>query len=200
MQYFVYGQKEIKHLKSRDEKLGAAIDKIGTIKRSINKDPFSALISHVISQQISGKAARTVQNRLQELLGSVTPQSIAQADLPEIQACGMSNRKALYIKGIADAALAGSVDFHSLHTLADGEIIKKLSSLYGVGVWTAEMILIFSLGRPDVVSYRDLAIRRGMMKLYELEDITRQDFEVYAKHYSPYGSTASLYLWRLSVM
>jgi 3-methyladenine DNA glycosylase/8-oxoguanine DNA glycosylase len=110
----------------------------------------------------------------------------------------MSLRKAEYIKGIAEAALSGKVDFGRLHTLSDEEIIKKLSSLRGVGVWTAEMLLIFSLCRSDVVSYKDLAICRGIMNLYGLKELPKERFERYRKRYSPYGSVASLYLWALS--
>lgn len=200
MQIFQYGQKEIEYLKKKDKKLGAAIDKIGMIKREIKPDPFIALASSIVSQQISSKAAHTVWNRLTKLLGDITPGSIAQVDLSELQGCGMSQRKAGYIKGIADAAISGEVDFKSLDTLTNDEIIKKLSSLHGVGVWTAEMLLIFSLCRPDVVSYKDLAICRGMMNLYGLKELSKEKFERYRKRYSPYGSVASLYLWELSVI
>jgi len=197
---FEYGQKEIDYLKRKDKKLGIAIDRIGMIKREITPDPFTALVSSVVSQQISNKAATTVWNRLCALLGSITPESITQADLAEIQGCGMSKRKASYIKGIADAAVIGIVDFNRLHTLTDEEIIKKLSSLHGVGIWTAEMLLIFSLSRPNVLSYKDLAICRGMMNLYGIKELPKEKFERYRKRYTPYGTVASLYLWALSVM
>ncbi|KUO51936.1 MAG: DNA-3-methyladenine glycosidase [Desulfitibacter sp. BRH_c19] len=200
MPIFKYEQREIEYLKSRDRKLGAAIDKIGMLKREITPEPFTALVSSVISQQISNKAAETVQNRFSSLLGSITPESIAKVSLAEIQGCGMTVRKAGYIKGIANAAISGEVDFEELNTLTDEEIIKKLSALNGVGIWTAEMLLIFSLCRPDVVSYGDLAIRRGMMNLYGLKDLTKEKFNRYRKRYSPYGSIASLYLWELSVI
>lgn len=199
MQIFKYGQAETEYLKSRDRKLGAAIEKIGMIDRKITPEPFTALVSCVVSQQISCKAAETVWARLSDLLGYMTPERIAAVDLEEIQGCGMSVRKAGYIKGIAQAALSGEVNFNTLHTLSDGEIIKKLSSLNGIGVWTAEMLLIFSLCRPDVVSYGDLAIRRGMMNLYGLKELPREKFERYRKRYSPYGSVASLYLWALAM-
>lgn len=198
MQIFNYGQCELNYLKSRDEKLGAAIDKIGMIKREIVPDPFSALVSSIVAQQISGKAAETVWNRLSSLLGNITPENIEKASLPEIQGCGMSARKAGYIKGIANAAISGEVDFNELQTLTDEEVIKKLSALKGVGVWTAEMLLIFSLCRPDVVSFGDFAIRRGMMNLYGLNELSKDEFYKYRERYSPYGSIASLYLWELS--
>ena len=199
MSFLEYGHQEIEYLKRRDKKLGAAIDKIGIIQREITPDPFTALVSSVVSQQISKKAAETVWNRMFALLGTITPESITQADLFAIKGCGMSERKAGYIKGIAHAAIS-EVKFNQLHTLTDDEIIKKLASLHGVGVWTAEMLLIFSLSRPDVVSYKDLAICRGMMNLYGLKELPKEKFERYRKRYSPYGSVASLYLWELSVM
>lgn len=199
MHVFEYGQKEIDYLKNKDKKLGSAIDRIGMIKREVTPDPFTALVSSIVSQQISSKAADTVWNRLEMLLGTITPESIAQEEVLGIQACGMSTRKAEYIKEAAEAALSGQVDFTALHKLSDEDIIIKLSSLHGVGVWTAEMLLIFSLCRPDVVSFKDLAICRGMMNLYGLKELPREKFERYRKRYSPYGSVASLYLWALSV-
>lgn len=204
---FVYGQNEIDYLKRRDKKLGAAIDRIGLIQREITPDPLTALISSIVSQQISKKAAETVWNRLSILLDvqtmasqNMTLERIAQVSLSEIKACGMSERKAGYIKGIAEAALSGVVDFQKLHTLTDQEIITQLSSLHGVGVWTAEMLLIFSLNRLDVLSFKDLAICRGMMNLYGLKELPKERFERYRKRYTPYGSVASLYLWALSVI
>ncbi|WP_019850811.1 DNA-3-methyladenine glycosylase [Desulfitobacterium sp. PCE1] len=195
---FPYGSKEIEYLKTRDEVLGQAIERMGMIEREVTPNLFKALISSVVSQQISKKAAETVWNRLQTLLGNISAEEIVLADLKAIQGCGMSTRKAGYIKGIAAAAQRGEVDFHKLHTLSDEEIIHSLSALPGVGVWTAEMLLIFSLCRPDVVSYRDLAIRRGMMNCYGLEELSKGTFEHYRKKYSPYGSVASLYLWAMS--
>lgn len=197
--FFEYGQKEINYLKRKDKKLGAAIDQIGLIRREVIPDPFTALISSVVSQQISSKAADTVWSRLVNLLGEITPERIVNAELFAVKQCGMSVRKAEYILGIAEAAVTGIVDFKTLSILSDEEIIKKLSSLRGVGVWTAEMLLIFSLQRPDVVSYKDLAICRGMMNLYGLKELPKEKFERYRKRYSPYGSVASLYLWALSV-
>jgi len=201
MDFFQYGQVEFDYLKKQDKALGAAMDKIGFIERGVTPNVFKALVQSVLSQQISTKAAQTVGSRMEKLLHhDITPQGIANAGLDAIKGCGMSTRKATYIVGIAEAALTGTIDFTTLHTLSDAEIIKKLIGLNGVGVWTAEMLLIFSLGRPDVVSYGDLAIRRGMMNLYGLQELPKEIFEKYRKNYSPYGSVASLYLWALSVM
>lgn len=198
MAYFKYGQKEIEHLKKKDKKLAAAIDEIGMIKRTITPDPFEALVSSIVSQQISSKAADTVWTRLYQLIENISPENILNVEENAIQKCGMTKRKASYIKGIAEAAISGEINFKTLHTLSDEEIIKKLSTLHGVGVWTVEMLLIFSFNRPDIVSYKDLAICRGMMNLYGLKTLSKKQFDRYKKRYSPYGSVASLYLWRLS--
>ncbi|MCL4517642.1 MAG: DNA-3-methyladenine glycosylase 2 family protein [Thaumarchaeota archaeon] len=198
METFRYGAPEMEYLKTRDKNLGTAIKRIGRIEREVIPDLFSALVNCVVSQQVSAKAAGTVWSRMQECFGEMTPQSISAATLEDIQRCGMSMRKATYIRGIGNWASEGAKNLEELWQLPDDEVIRRLSSLDGVGVWTAEMILIFTMGRPDVVSWGDLAIRRGMMNLYGLEELTRVEFNEYRKRYSPYGSVASLYLWELS--
>jgi DNA-3-methyladenine glycosylase II len=107
-------------------------------------------------------------------------------------------RKSAYISGIAEAVITGKLNLSELYSLSDSEIIERLVLLNGIGKWTAEMLLIFSMERPDVVSWGDLAIQRGMMKLYGLKALTKLQFDKYVKRYSPYGSVASLYLWELS--
>lgn len=198
MNYFKYGEDEINHLKERDKKLGVEIDKIGMIKREVNPHLFSSLISSVISQQISTKAAVTVTDRLMVLVGEFTPENIEKTELKSIQKCGMTLRKAGYIKGIAKAAINKEIDFENLHKLSDERVTKELTKLRGIGEWTAEMILIHSLQRPNILSYKDLGIRRGIMRLYGLEELSKKEFEVYRKLYSPYCTVASLYLWEIS--
>jgi|LFRM01.1.fsa_nt_gb 3-methyladenine DNA glycosylase/8-oxoguanine DNA glycosylase len=198
MNYFKYSKKETEHLKKRDPILGAEIDKIGMIKREVEPDIFTSLISSIISQQISTKAAITVKERLVQLIGSITPENIERVELESIQQCGMSLRKAGYIKGIAKSAVTKTIDFGNLHKLSDEEIIEELVKLKGVGVWTAEMMLIHSLQRPNIVSFKDLGIRRGIMKLYNIEDLSEIEFQKYRETYSPYCTVASLYLWEIS--
>jgi 3-methyladenine DNA glycosylase/8-oxoguanine DNA glycosylase len=199
MHLFQYGPAEIDHLKRRDKKLGRAIDHIGMIERQVMPDLFQALAHSVVAQQISRKAADTVWGRLCERLLNVTPRKVANTDVSDIQKCGLSMRKARYIKGIGEAAIRGDLDLLELREMPDEGVIEKLSSLPGIGVWTAEMLLIFSLCRPDVVSWGDLAIRRGMMNLYGLNQLSKSQFDRFRKRYSPCGSVASLYLWALSV-
>ena len=198
MKYFEYGEAEINHLRKKDKKLGAAIDRIGIIKREVSSDIFPALIESIVGQQISNKAAATVCRKLREMSNMEAVQLHALS-VEKIQACGMSMRKAGYIKSAAEAAVNKTINFDELTSQPDEEVIANLTTLPGVGLWTAEMLLIFSLQRPNIVSFGDLAIRRGMMNLYGHKELSREQFMRYAKRYSPYGSVASLYLWELSV-
>jgi len=195
--YFEYGETELAHLRKNDKKLGAAIDRMGMIRRKINPDPFASLVESIVGQQISNKAAATVCGKLNDLC-KMDAYRLHALPLEEIQLCGMSMRKAEYIKNVAEATVNKTIDFDSFPNKSDEAIIQELSSIKGVGVWTAEMILIFSLMRPNVVSYGDLAIRRGMMSLYGLKELPKEKFTRYAKRYAPYGSIASLYLWEMS--
>jgi len=195
---FVYGTAEIEYLKSRDEHLGKAIDRIGPIARSVIPDLFTALVSSIVHQQISNKAAATVWGRMVERFSQILPDTMDAAPIEEIQQCGMSMRKAGYIKNIAAAVNSGNLNLAELQHHSDNQVIEQLSSQPGIGVWTAEMLMIFSMQRPDIVSWHDLAIRRGMSMLYGLDGLTRNQFDTYRGLYSPYGSVASLYLWQIS--
>lgn len=196
--HFVYGAAELEYLRAKDKKLGAAIEKIGLIKRQVNPHLFSALINSIVGQQISTKAQVTIWGRLQERFSPFTPETLANSDPDQIQTCGLSMRKAVYIKEASQAILTGEIDLESLKEKQDQQVIEELVKLRGVGVWTAEMLLTFSLQRPDIVSYGDLAIRRGMRMLYRHLEITPSLFEKYRRRYSPYGTTASLYLWAIA--
>lgn len=199
MRIYKYGQAEIEYLKQQDQLLGAAIERMGMVEREVFSDVFAALIHCVIAQQISAKAVATIWGRMQQRFDEITPQRITAASAAEIQQCGLSLRKAEYIKNLGQDVADGALKLAELYQLADAEVIKRLSALRGIGVWTAEMILLHALERPDVVSWGDIAIRRGMMNLYGLEALTQQQFAEYRKRYAPYGSVASIYLWKLSM-
>ena len=198
MPVFNYGQTELNHLKRKDKKLARIIEQIGPIERAVNPDLFSALIHSIVAQQIATKAATTVWNRLLERCGAITPQCLYAMNAAEIQQCGLSMRKARYIHGASRAVVLQELSLDEFPALPDAEIIARLAALEGIGVWTAEMLLIFSLQRPNIVSWGDLAIRRGMMALYGLKRLEKSQFDNYCKRYSPYGSVASLYLWALA--
>ena len=195
---FIYGEKEIDYLKKVDSTLGAFIDEIGPIERPVISDLFTALIRSIVGQQISSKAMVTVWGRFKDRFPQTTPQAVKSATLEEIQQCGMSMRKANYIKEAAAKIVSGELDIEALYTLSDDEVIEKLSALHGVGVWTAEMIMIFCMQRPDIMSYGDLAILRGLRMLYRQSKIDKKLFAKYKRRYSPYASVASIYLWEIS--
>ena len=198
IEFFEYGNEEIEYLKKKDARLGEAIDAIGMIERAVNPDIFSSLINTIVGQQISTKAQKTVWRRMNEGLGAITPATIDNILLEDLQKFGLSFRKAEYMKYAANMIVSGELDIDALYDMTDTEVVAELTKLHGVGVWTAEMLMLFSMQRPDVVSYGDLGIIRGMKMLYGHEKITKPIFNEYKKRYSPHGSVASLYLWAVS--
>ena len=193
--YFQYGSEQVDYLKSRDRALGAVIDQVGHVYREVDPDLFSSVVHHIIGQQISTKAQATIWGRMGEALGQVCPDTVDRAPVEQLQALGMTFRKAGYIKDFAQKVRTGAFDLERVARLPDGEAVAALSSLKGVGTWTAEMILLFCLQRPDVLSFDDLAIQRGLRMVYHHRQIDRARFQRYRRRYSPWGSVASLYLW-----
>ena len=196
--YFQYTTKETDYLSQKDKRLGEAIQKVGPIQREVDTDLFSSVVHHIIVQQISTKAQATIWQRMQEALGSVDAEHILAAGVPQLQKLGMTFRKAEYITDFAQKVQNGKFDLEEIWQKPDEEIIRELSSLKGIGVWTAEMILLFCMQRPDVFSYDDLAIQRGLRMLYHHRKIDRKLFAKYRRRFSPYCSVASLYLWAIA--
>lgn len=181
MVYFEYGETELSYLRQKDRRLGEVIDRIGYIDRAVDTDLFSAIVHHIIGQQISTKAQATIWQRMRDALGEVNAESILAAGVPELQALGMTFRKAEYITDLAQKARDGAFDLDGIWQKTDGEVI-----------------LLFCMQRPDVFSYDDLAIQRGLRMLYHHRSIDRKRFEMYRRRFSPYGSVASLYLWAVA--
>ncbi len=196
--YFHYGAQEIEHLKKADKKLASAIEQIGLIKRPVMSDLFTSLVHSIVSQQISGKARDTIWQRIETGLEAITPAIIHRLPIEELQQFGISFRKADYIKSAAEKVYSGELDLEALYHLPDEEVIQKLTELKGIGVWTAEMLLLFTMQRPNILSFGDLAIQRGLRMLYGHREIDRTRFARYHKRYSPYASVASFYLWEIS--
>lgn len=163
--YFLYGKTEVEYLKGKDKILGAVIDEIGHVDRETDTDLFSSVVHHIIGQQISTKAQATIWQRMKNSFGDVNAAAIAEADISELQSFGMTFRKAEYIQDFAKKVQGKEFDLQRIAFMPDAEAIKELASLKGIGVWTAEMILLFCLQRPDIFSFDDLAIQRGLRKL-----------------------------------
>ena len=191
------GEAERAWLGRRDRRLGEAIARIGPLRRPAIPNLFAALTHAIVGQQISSKAHAAIWGRVRAL-GPVTPERLAATPEETLRGVGLSSRKVGYIKRAAERIVDGRFDIEGLAALPDAEVVARLTTLDGIGTWSAEMLLLFSLRRPDVLSYGDFGIRRGICLLYRHRDLPRERFERYRRRYSPYGSTASLYLWAIA--
>lgn len=196
--YFQYGTKELDHLRAKDQDLAQVIDQVGPIQRAVIPDLFMALVHAIIGQQISTKAHQTVWERAQTMFVPLTPTHLATLAVAHIQSCGISMRKAGYIRAMAQKIALGELDLKHLQTLDDEAVCARLCTLHGVGVWTAEMLMTFSMQRMNILSWGDLAIQRGLRMLYRHRRITPPLFAKYKRRYTPYATVASLYLWALA--
>lgn len=196
--YFQYDETATEYLKRKDKRLGAVIDCIGHVDRAVDTDLFSAVVHHIIGQQISTKAQQTLWQRMQDGLGTVTADTLLAAGRDRIQSFGTTFKKVDYILAFAERVHDGTFDIAAVEQMTDAEAIAALVALPGIGVWTAEMLLLFCLQRPDILSYGDLAILRGMRMVYRHRKIDKERFERYRRRLSPYGSVASLYFWAVA--
>ena len=196
--YFTYGETELSYLRQKDKRLSEVIDRVGPVRRAVDTDLFSAVVHHIVGQQISTKAQATIWQRMQDALVKVNAETILAAGIPKLQALGMTFRKAEYITDFAEKVHTGAFDLAAVERMSDEDAIEALRALKGIGVWTAEMILLFCMQRPDIFSYDDLAIQRGLRMVYHHREIDRALFEKYRRRFSPYCSVASLYLWAVS--
>jgi DNA-3-methyladenine glycosylase II len=153
--------------------------------------PFPSLVDAIVSQQISGKAAASIMRRLTELV-PIRPAALATAELRRLRRAGLSRAKAVYVRELARFAAAGGL--RGLHRLEDGAIVERLTQVKGVGVWTAEMFLIFSLRRPDVWPIGDGGIQRAAFNLYRAR--TTRALKALGERFRPWRSHAAWYLWR----
>lgn len=193
--FFEYTETETEYLKSKDEKMAVLIDKVGHIYRPVKPGLYEALVDSIIGQQISTAAHQTIRRRAEKKFGALTPEKVISIPDRELQSIGITFRKVGYIKDFTQKVIDGKFDIDALNTMNDEDVIKRLVSLKGVGKWTAEMLLTFCLQRRDVLSYGDLAVRRGIMKLYGMEDLSEEDFHLLTDRFSPYRSVAALYIW-----
>ena len=196
--FFQYGETEIAYLKQVDKRMAEVIDRIGKVERRVIPDFFAALVHSIVGQQISTKAHETIWRRMENALGQVTPEAIDRLSVEELQGFGITFKKAAYIRNATQQVLDGTLDIQSLYMMNDNEVCTRLSELDGIGVWSAEMLMLFSMQRPDILSFGDLAIQRGLRMVYHHRKITRELFDKYRRRFSPYNSVASLYLWAVA--
>jgi len=188
-----------KHFSSVDPILARHFHLIADMTLSVSTNPFVDLVESITSQQLSIKAGDTIFRRFKKLFpnGRISAKAILALSDQQIRDVGVSWSKVKYIKAIAEAVQSKTVVFKRLPTLSDEEVIAVLTTIHGVGRWTAEMFLMFALGRPDIFSYGDLGLRRGLQKLYGFKsEPTVKQMEKIVKKWSPYRTYASRILWR----
>jgi DNA-3-methyladenine glycosylase II len=192
------------HLRSVDHVMRGLIDAGGPIhperdRRGSRPDPYEALARAIVGQQLSTKAARSIWERLLEVLGGrfPPPAELLAVDSEAIRSAGLSRAKVAFIRDLAERIDDGRLDVGALGGLSDEDVIAALTEIKGVGPWTAEMFLIFHLGRPDVLSTGDLGIRRAAQLAYGLDDLPGpHDLERIAEPWRPHRTLGCLSLWR----
>jgi DNA-3-methyladenine glycosylase II len=188
-----------RHLARRDPVLKRLISLVGPCTLQHNPDGFAVLVRSIVSQQISTKAALSISARLIETLGppGLTPSAILASSDEKLRSAGLSAAKTRSLKDLAEKVKSGEVPLHQLHDLSDEEVIDRLLPVRGIGRWTAEMFLIFSLGRLDVLPLADHGLRTGMRRHYELpETASKTEFVKLAEPWQPYRSIATWFFWR----
>lgn len=192
-------RKAIEALKSADPVLGTLIDQVGRYQIRYLEPDFETLVKSIIYQQLSGKVAATIFARLQQAAGNgrLTPEAALTLSPARMRNAGLSRQKIAYIRDIAGRTLSGEADFEALRRMPDDDVIRVLTSLKGVGVWTAHMFLIFALRRKDVLPSGDLGIRAAVKKAYGLEELPKpSEVDRMGEKWRPYRTVASWYLWR----
>lgn len=192
---FSIQDKEILYLINRDPQLGWLIHEIGDISVPMSNNNFELLVHSIIGQQLSFQAAKTISNRVQEFCKELTPEIILESNEEGLRACGLSKAKITYLKDLS-AKVLHEVQFSELQNMADEQVIKVLTKVKGIGPWTAEMFLIFALGRLDVFSSGDASLKKAMKWLYQLDmHANMNDLSTITEKWMPYRTVASLYLW-----
>ncbi len=190
----------LNHFKSADPimySLLLSIDEAIAPTKSTNY--FISLCREIIYQQLSDKAGGTIYKRFEALFpnNQISPDSIFSFPSEAIRACGTSNAKVAFIKSLAQHFIDKTVNFETIHNLSDEEVIEALTKIKGIGPWTAEMFLMFSLGRADVFSHGDVGLKNGIKKVYQyIEYPSRDKIETLTNKWSPYRTYACLALWR----
>lgn len=197
MKTLVYGPNSgaAKALSRVDEALGALIKQVGEIQLELQDDYFAALAESIVNQQLSLKAAQTIWNRMHLVCGTVSPEAILKTDADKMRVAGLSGGKIAYLKDLAQRIMDGQINLSELARIPDVDVARTLAKVKGVGPWTVQMFLIFSLGREDVFSPKDAGLCRAVRWLYADEKMSEEEIHALSRKWAPYRTCASLYLW-----
>jgi DNA-3-methyladenine glycosylase II len=186
----------VKYLIKKDPKLETLFSKKDEIVVTLEDDYFVSLARTIISQQLSSKVVQTIFRRFAELLGQqLTPERVLDTPDEDFRPCGLSYQKIKYLRSLSSCVLNKTVDLNKMTDLSNDEIIKMLVQVHGIGVWSAQMFLMFSLGREDVFSVLDLGLRNAIKKIYGMSELTPKQIEKMSETWSPYRSIVAHFLW-----
>jgi DNA-3-methyladenine glycosylase II len=194
-------KKAVEHLRA-DPVMAGLIDRVGAVKlRPRRLPPFQSLVHAIIHQQLSGSAAGTILKRFQGLFdgnGFPSPEAVLKVSPERLRSAGLSRPKASYVLGIAQKAVDGHIPtLDDCARMTDADLVERLTEIKGVGRWTVEMLLIFNLGRPDVLPVHDLGVRKGFQFAYRKRKLPEpEQLAKFGLRWAPYRTTASWYLWR----
>ncbi len=189
---------EIQYLCEKDKRLGKLISMVGPIEYTLHDDnSYAFLVHEIIEQMLSAKVGERILTRLRDLCGGeVTPDSVTRLTDEQIKSTGTSNRKVRYIRYLTQSAQNGLIDIEELKNLSDKRIMQILTSIHGIGTWTAKMYLIFVLDRPNVLPFEDAAFLQVYRWLYHSEDCCPEDIQKKCKRWSPYATYASRFFYK----
>jgi DNA-3-methyladenine glycosylase II len=188
-----------RHLRASDPVMKTMIDAVGPYTLRFERNRFGMLVRSIVSQQISTSAARSIRTRLQQLVGpeGFTAANLIRFNVDQFRSAGLSGQKASYMADLASKVNEGTVNLQQIGRLSDDRIVEQLTQVKGIGHWTAQMFLIFSLGRPDVFPYGDLGVRASIRDHYGLGDLpNKETSHSIVEPWRPYASVASWYCWR----
>jgi DNA-3-methyladenine glycosylase II len=191
-------RKAVNHLKKSDPILRSIIKRVGPCRMEFGVPEFASVAESIVYQQLNGKAAATIFERFATLAGKpLTPEGILKLTDVQLRSVGLSKQKSAYVKDLAAKTVEGLLNFATLGDLPDEEVIKHLTQVKGIGVWTAHMFLMFSLRRPNVLPTGDYGIQMAIKKYYKKRKLPKpKDMEKIARAWEPYRSVACWYLWR----
>ena len=190
-----YGSKEMNYISEKNPVMSALVNHYGKLEMGRVSDIYLSLVLHIISQMLANSVSDVLIKRFINLVGDITPENVLAVSVDEIRECGISRKKAEYIIALSNSVLDGLYDFSLLDGMSDNEAIKYLMQIKGVGKWTAEMIVEFTMGRLNIFSYDDVALQNGIKKAHGFKTLSKRRFEGLRKKYSPYCSVASVYYY-----
>jgi DNA-3-methyladenine glycosylase II len=189
----------IRHLQAADPVMGGIIQRVGAYRIEFRDPGFETLVRAIVNQQLSGRVAQVIFGRLKDAVpeGLLTPDNILALRPARMRKLGLSKQKTAYIRDLARHVRDGAIDFAAMDTLPDAEVVERLTTVKGVGVWTAHMFLIFALRRTNVLPSGDLGVRSAIQKAYGLPVLPKPaEIEKLGARWHPYCTVAAWYLWR----